>query len=288
MNAKEAEARTGISRRNLRFYEQQGLIHPRRNEENDYRDYSEADIETLKMIRALRMLDAPLEDISACLRQEMTVTELSAAQEARLKQRQQEVETSIRFCQKLQKAPEVDAQYIDALLRQMDAPEVQKTLFDDWKRDYQKVAAAEAKRAFSFTPEDAITTAEEFTAALRAYARENQGDLVITREGLEPEFTLDGVAYMAQRVYRRMGPVPVLVVRCTALHPEELAAEVPGTRGKVMGFLCRWWPLLLFLLIWLPRVASAEPGKRGEMLLVGGILAISYAALYGVFRNHRN
>ena len=28
MNAKQTEAATGISRRNLRFYEDQGLIHP--------------------------------------------------------------------------------------------------------------------------------------------------------------------------------------------------------------------------------------------------------------------
>lgn len=63
MNAKQTEAATGISRRNLRFYEDQGLIHPHRNPDNDYRDYSEQDIRDLKLIRALRMLDVPLEEI---------------------------------------------------------------------------------------------------------------------------------------------------------------------------------------------------------------------------------
>ena len=67
MNAKQTEAATGISRRNLRFYEDQGLIHPHRNPGNDYRDYSEQDIRDLKLIRALRMLDVPLEEIGACL-----------------------------------------------------------------------------------------------------------------------------------------------------------------------------------------------------------------------------
>ena len=38
MNAKQTEAATGISRRNLRFYEDQGLIHPHRKPGNDYRD----------------------------------------------------------------------------------------------------------------------------------------------------------------------------------------------------------------------------------------------------------
>ena len=56
MNGKEAEKITGISRRNLRFYEDQGLIEPERNPENDYREYSEKDIERLKIIRSLRLL----------------------------------------------------------------------------------------------------------------------------------------------------------------------------------------------------------------------------------------
>lgn len=288
MNAKQAEQMTGISRRNLRFYEQQGLICPSRNTENDYRDYSEKDIQDLKMIRALRMLDAPLEDIAACLRQEMTIGELSAAQEQRLRQRQKEVETAIQFCRELQKAPVVDARCIDCLLTRMDTPEVKRTLFDDWKRDFQNVARAEAQKAFSFTPDEAITTPAEFTAVLCKYGEENQLNLVITKEGLEPEVEIDGIAYRAQRIYRRMGPVPVMMVRCTALHPEELEADVPGVRGKVMKFLHRWWILLLFLVIWLPRVMQAEADRRWEVLLVGALLGVSCGAMYWVYRNHQN
>lgn len=101
MNAKQAEQVTGISRRNLRFYEQQGLIHPQRNPGNDYRDYSQQDIAALKRIRALRMLDVPLEEISEYLQGNTTVAELSAAQELRLRQRQQELERAIGFCRQM-------------------------------------------------------------------------------------------------------------------------------------------------------------------------------------------
>lgn len=288
MNAKQAEEITGISRRNLRFYEQQGLIHPQRNPENDYRDYSQKDLETLKLIRALRMLDAPLEDIAACLNGQMTVSQLSATQEQRLKQRQKEVEASIEFCRKLQNAPEISPQYVDSLLHEMDQPEVQKALFSSWKQDYQKVAHGENQKAFSFTPDDAITTPEEFTAALCKYGEENNLNLVIIKEGLEPEFEMDGIAYAAQRIYRRMGPVPVTIVRCTALHPEALTAQVPGIKGKLMRFFHNWWLLLLFLVIWLPRVFGAEPGKRWEVLLVGGVLAVTITSLYWIFRNFKN
>lgn len=84
MNAKQTEAATGIARRNLRFYEDQGLIHPRRNPGNDYRDYSEQDIRDLKLIRALRMLDVPLEEIGDCLKGKTTLAQISTAQRFRL------------------------------------------------------------------------------------------------------------------------------------------------------------------------------------------------------------
>ncbi len=287
MNAKEAEQITGISRRNLRFYEQQGLISPQRNAENDYREYSQQDIEALKLIRALRMVDAPLEDISACLHQQMTIAELTALQEERLKQRKKEVETSLYFCRELQNADQLDAGYIDKLLDRMDAPEVKSKLFDQWKNDYKKVALAEAKKSFSFAPDDAITTPAEFTKVLFEYAEKNGLNLVITKEGLEPEFEIDGIAYWAQRIYRRMGPAPVMIVRCTAVHPEELEADVPGAKGKAMKLFHNWWLALLFLAIWLPRVVQSQPGKRWEVLLVGGVLGLSVAAVYWVFQNYR-
>ena len=39
MTIKEAEEQTGLSRSNIRFYEKEGLVKPRRNAGNSYRDY---------------------------------------------------------------------------------------------------------------------------------------------------------------------------------------------------------------------------------------------------------
>jgi len=44
MKMKEAEARTGLDRKNIRYYESEELLAPRRTEGNRYRDYSEEDI----------------------------------------------------------------------------------------------------------------------------------------------------------------------------------------------------------------------------------------------------
>ena len=49
MNINQVEKMTGVSKRNIRFYEKQGLLSPNR-EENNYRDYSEQDVNTLKKI----------------------------------------------------------------------------------------------------------------------------------------------------------------------------------------------------------------------------------------------
>lgn len=60
MNIKQASDASGVPSRNIRYYEQEGLLCPSRNPENDYRIYTDRDVHTLKLIRALRMLDMPL------------------------------------------------------------------------------------------------------------------------------------------------------------------------------------------------------------------------------------
>ena len=60
MNTKQVEELTGLTRQNIRYYERQGLLEPARADENDYRDYSQKDVERLKLIKMLRMLDLSL------------------------------------------------------------------------------------------------------------------------------------------------------------------------------------------------------------------------------------
>ena len=62
MNIKEIEERSGLTRANIRYYEQEGLLAPARRE-NKYRDYSEEDLETLLRIALLRSLGFSLDEI---------------------------------------------------------------------------------------------------------------------------------------------------------------------------------------------------------------------------------
>ncbi len=64
MKIKEIEERSGMTRANIRFYESLELLNPTRDA-NGYRDYSEDDLEILRKIKLLRLLEMPLEEIKA-------------------------------------------------------------------------------------------------------------------------------------------------------------------------------------------------------------------------------
>ena len=63
MKINKVEELVGITKKNIRFYEEKGLITPARNEENRYREYSEEDVETLRKIKLLRQLSIPIDEI---------------------------------------------------------------------------------------------------------------------------------------------------------------------------------------------------------------------------------
>ena len=64
MRILDLEAKTGLERATIRFYEKEGLISPRRTE-NGYREYSETDCGQLMKIKLLRQLGLSVEKIKA-------------------------------------------------------------------------------------------------------------------------------------------------------------------------------------------------------------------------------
>lgn len=94
MNIREIEQQLGIPRANVRYYEKEGLLRPARGE-NNYRNYSDEDIETLKKIKLLRQLDMPVDTIRAVQAGEVTLeaalgrqSQLLANESAKLEQSQ--------------------------------------------------------------------------------------------------------------------------------------------------------------------------------------------------------
>ncbi len=252
MNIKHAEIASGISRRNIRFYEKEKLICPKRNENNDYREYSDEDIQRLKMIRMLRMVDMPLEQIKDVMNGYVTLETATANQKKLLREREKELEIAINFCEELERCIKKDKLDIDYILEKMEQPENQKGLFKQWMEDYKKVAKTEHLKTFVFYPDNAVTTPAEFTLALCQYADTQNVNLFITKEGMYPEFTMDGVEYKAERYYRTVQRVPVAAVRCSMVYPELYEADISKTRKRVLKMIHYSWMVVLFVLMCLP------------------------------------
>lgn len=168
---------------------------------------------------------------------------------------------------------------MDSCLERMDSPAPAGGWFTGWVQDYRKMAAAEHKRQFTFTPDTAIATPQEFTAELLAWAANCGEEIVITHEGMTPRFTLDGIEYKAVRYSSHVRNIPILRVRCEVCDPSALAAEGDPKRLRVQKFLHYGLPVLVCLVLAVVWVCTRNmplwPDKAA-MLLVLGALGIGY------------
>lgn len=74
MTIKEVEQQINMKKANIRYYEEEGLISPTRNAHNNYREYTQSDVELLKKIQYLRVLGVPIHEVSALLKGTMDLT----------------------------------------------------------------------------------------------------------------------------------------------------------------------------------------------------------------------
>ena len=213
---KEAEVLTGISRQNIRYYEKMGLLNPKRDAGNGYRKYDEEDIERLKAILLFRKLDMPLEEIHKLLDHEIDLQQALDTQKVYLQQEKQKLEAALAFCDTIQEQDLAELD-INRCLQEIEEQEKRGNTFADILQDYKAVAEMEKKRVFTFWPDDFCTTPRQMTDELCRYANENNLDLVITKEGMMPEFTLDGIEYRAVRIHGCYG----MAIHAEMIHPED-------------------------------------------------------------------
>ncbi len=131
MKINEVEAQVGITKKNIRFYEEQGLLSPRRNTANGYRDYSEAEVAVLRQIKLMRKLGVPLEEIRR-MQAGGTVADGMRRHLVTLERERQSLEQSIQLCQSLKDREErLDALDAAGLLEEMERLEQTGTTFQD-------------------------------------------------------------------------------------------------------------------------------------------------------------
>ena len=96
MKINQVEQIIGITKKNIRFYEQEGLLKPSRVA-NGYRDYSTEDLETLRHIKLLRKLDVPIEEIKRLQSGSLTLEDCLHRHLIVLKRRRSNLEAAENF-----------------------------------------------------------------------------------------------------------------------------------------------------------------------------------------------
>ena len=132
MKINEVEAQVGITKKNIRFYEEQGLLAPRRNSENGYREYGPLEVEQLRQIKLLRKLGVSLEEIRKMQAGIWTVGDGMRRHLVSLEREKKNLEQSIQLCRSLSDREErLEALDAAALLERMDRMEREGTTFLD-------------------------------------------------------------------------------------------------------------------------------------------------------------
>ena len=140
MKINEVEALVGITKKNIRFYETEGLLAPHRNSENGYRDYGEAEVDALRRIKLLRKLGVPLEEIRRMQSGGHTVGDGMRRHLVTLERERENLEQSIRLCSALtdrqERLEDLDA---GAILAEMEAMEQSGTTFQNKQHEDVRV-----------------------------------------------------------------------------------------------------------------------------------------------------
>jgi len=136
MKIYQVEELVGITKKNIRFYEDQGLLCPKRNPENDYREYSLADVRTLEKIKLLRKLSVPIEEIRLLQDGKLSVAQSMTVQIERIEKEQQNAEVMKQLCLRL-RDEQADLNTLEAsrYLTEMEKMEAEGTKFVDIEKE---------------------------------------------------------------------------------------------------------------------------------------------------------
>ena len=98
----EVESITKLSKKSIRYYEQLGLITPKRDD-NDYRIYDEENIKELKTIKFLRELNVSVNDIKKLKNDEISLQDLMEETIDKIEREQENYLTIKNMCLEISK-----------------------------------------------------------------------------------------------------------------------------------------------------------------------------------------
>jgi len=114
MKIKQVEELVGITKKNIRFYEDQGLLEVKRAD-NGYREYGLEDVKRLQEIRLLRKLAIPIEDMRQMYGGEKSLRSCLEFQMGEMERQKKNLRQIQAFCEELLNA--------DISLETLNAPQ---------------------------------------------------------------------------------------------------------------------------------------------------------------------
>ena len=136
MRIKEVEDIVGITKKNIRFYEKEGLLSPGRESENGYRNYDEGDIRRLKQIKLLRTLNMPISDIRLLFEGELSLSEAARRHIDTLDSQKRSIEKARVMCGiLLEEQSDIDSIDIDSYLSEINRLEGEGVTFVDIRKN---------------------------------------------------------------------------------------------------------------------------------------------------------
>ena len=136
MTVKEVEKLLSVSSANIRFYEKEGLLTPGRKE-NNYRDYCEEDIQTLRKIILFRKLGFTIDEIRSLQKGEVSLETAATENIARLEKEIERLDGALKLTRSISDARisfrELDQNYY---LELVDCEERRGEKFEDIMKDY--------------------------------------------------------------------------------------------------------------------------------------------------------
>lgn len=277
MNIKEIEKMTGISKQNIRFYESNGLLKPKRNKDNNYREYDENDVVLLNKIKLLRKLDFSITEISHMI-QSNEIKDVES-HISLLKDKLEEYNSMISVCEILKNEDDFDKLDYGKYLGLIEQREENGNKFNSFLDDFKKYDKYERLKKFTFFPDNMCVTKEEFTDSLLKFANEKKLDIIITKESLSPEFTIDGIPYTATRYTGRFGAYVICEIKDESYLPK---LKVTHKKKILFKFLSRVLPMLLiFIIISIPILVSSGTFWLKLLLVLGELSVFSaYTVIY--------
>ena len=136
MKIYQVEELVGITKKNIRFYEDQKLLCPKRNPENDYREYSLEDVRQLEKIKLLRKLSVPIEEIRLIEAGKLSLMQSMNQQIERIEKEVQNAELMKELCARLRdESTDLETLNASFYLSEMEKMENQGTKFKDIQKE---------------------------------------------------------------------------------------------------------------------------------------------------------